>query len=79
MYNKINIYNFKKKKNRKKKKNKNTEKAKETKEEKKIPPENWLKNEFAVARVEIFLVTRISGNKSILFFGLAIFKKIEPT
>ena len=35
------------------------------------------KNKFAAAQVKIFLVTRISGNKSIVFFGLNLFKQIN--
>ena len=37
--------------------------AKEIKEKKRMSPENWFKNKFAVARMNIFLVNRISGNK----------------
>ena len=46
-----------------------SKKAKETKEEKKLCPENRLKDKFAAARVKIFVVTRISGNKSNLFWS----------
>ena len=46
-----------------------TKKAKQTKEEKKISPGNRLKNKFAATWVKNFLVTRVSGNKSIIFFG----------
>ena len=65
----IYIFNFKKQRNQEYKK------VKETKEEKKISPENWLKNKFAAARVNNFLVTRISGN--IIFFGLILKYSIE--
>ena len=44
--------------------------ANETEEKKRISPKNWLKNKFAAAWVKIFFVTRISGNKSIIFVGL---------
>ena len=54
-------------KTRKKQQSKNTKEAEETKEEKRIFPENKLKNKFATAGVKIFLVTRISGNKSFFF------------
>ena len=40
------------------------------KKKKRISPKNWLKNKFAAAWVKIFFVTRISGNKSIIFVGL---------
>ena len=40
------------------------EKAKETKKEKTISAENRLKNKFVAARVRIFVVLRISGNKT---------------
>ena len=60
------IFNFKKQTS---KKNRNTKKAKEAKEEKIISPENQLKKKLATAQVKIFLVSRISGNKS-FFFGL---------
>ena len=54
--------------NKKKKQSKNTKEAEDTKEEKRIFPEKKLKKKFATARVKIFLVTRISGNKSFFFF-----------
>ena len=50
-----------------KKKKKNTriqKKAKETKKEKTISAENRLKNKFMAARVRIFVVSLISGNKT---------------
>ena len=46
-----------------------TKKAKQTKEENKISPENRLKNKFTATWVKKFLVTSVSGNKSIIFFG----------
>ena len=63
----VSEYTFLISKNKKKQTNKKQEskKAKETKEEKRIFPENRLRNKFAAARVKIFLVTCISGNKSI--------------
>ena len=68
---KIYIFNFKKITSKQTKtiriKKKTKLKAK-TKDEKKISPENGLKkNKLAAARVKIFLVTRISGNKSNFF------------
>ena len=39
-------------------------KAKETKKEKTISAENRLKNKFMAARVRIFVVSLISGNKT---------------
>ena len=57
------IFSISRNKHTKKKKNENTKKAKETKEEKIVSLENQLKK-IAAARVKIFLVTRISGNKS---------------
>ena len=65
----IYIFNFKKQQTNNKKTR--VKKAKETKEEKRISPENRLKKKkFAAAWVKIFLFTLISGNKSIIFFGL---------
>ena len=63
------IFNFKKQQTNKKTEQESKKvKEKETKEEKRISQENRLKkNFFAVARVKIFLVTRISGKKR--FFG----------
>ena len=58
MFLRIYIFNFKNKQTSKK--TQESKKAKETKEEKRISPEN----KFAATRVKIFLVTRISGNKS---------------
>ena len=57
----IYIFNFKKKTSKKIPQKKNT------KEEKIISPENRLKKQICGRPVEIFLVTRISGNKSIFF------------
>ena len=57
------IFLISRNKHTKKKKNENTKKAKETKEEKIVSLENQFKK-IAAARVKIFLVTRISGNKS---------------
>ena len=54
----------KKKKTTKKKRNKKRKKKKRTKE--KISGKS-IKKRFAATRVKIFLVTRISGNKSIFF------------
>ena len=51
----------------KRKQAKNPPKKKNTKEEKIISPENRLKKQICGRPVEIFLVTRISGNKSIFF------------
>ena len=50
-------------------KSKNTKKAKETKEERRIFPENRLKNKFMAARMKIFLVIRISENKTTFFLA----------
>ena len=63
----VSEYTFLISKNKKKQTNKKQEskKAKETKEEKRIFPENRLRNKIAATRVKIFLVTCISGNKSI--------------
>ena len=60
------IFNFKKQQTNH---NKNKNKKKQTKEERKISPENRLKNKFVATWVKNFLVTRVSGNKSIIFFG----------
>ena len=66
---KVYIFVFKKQTN-KQKKSKSTKRAKETKEEKRIYQGNRPKKiKFAGARVKIFLVTRISGNKNLFFFG----------
>ena len=64
----VSEYIFQFQKTNKQAKNKNTKKEKETKEERRIPQENRLKKKIAIARVKIFLVTRISGKKS--FFSL---------
>ena len=73
----IRIYIFNIKKQTNKQKKKNIKKAKETKEEKIISLENWFKkNKFAVARMNIFLVTHIFGNMNIVlsfFFFLFFF------
>ena len=54
-----------KKQNKNKKKNTRIQKkAKETKKEKTISAENRLKNKFMAARVRIFVVSLISGNKT---------------
>ena len=64
----VHIFVFKKQTN-KQKKSKSTKRAKETKEEKRIYQGNRPKKiKFVAARVKIFLVTRISGNKN-FFFG----------
>ena len=54
------------------KKNKNRKKAKETKEEN-FFGKSIKKNKFAAARVKIFLITRISGNKRFLSFFFFFF------
>ena len=54
------------------KKNKNRKKAKETKEEN-FFGKSIKKNKFAAARVKIFLITRISGNKRFFVFFLFLF------
>ena len=72
MCTKIYISHFKEHKQAKKPEN--TKKAKETKEEKRISPENRSKKKLVAVRVKIFLVTRISRNKSIFWPGLNHFK-----
>ena len=54
--------------------NKNKKKQKKLKKKRDYLRKIDWKNKFAVARVKFFLVTRIriSGNKSIIFFGLNI-------
>ena len=54
--------------------NKNKKKQKKRKKKREYLRKIDWKNKFAVARVKVFLVTstRISGNKSIIFFGLNI-------
>ena len=62
------------------KKNKNRKKEKETKEEN-FFGKSIKKNKFAAARVKIFLITRISGNKrflSFFFFFFFFFGLIVP-
>ena len=65
------IFNFKKQTNKQTNKNKNTKKQKKLKKKwdylRKM--RKWIEKKIAAARVKIFLVTRISRNKSI-FFGL---------
>ena len=68
----IYIFNFKKqtKKKKEKEKKKEYKKATETIEEKIIFPENRLKrSKFADAQVKIFLVARLSRNKSNFFWS----------
>ena len=60
----IHIFKFKKQQNKKQE----AKEAKEINEQKRISAQN----RFAAARVKIFLVTRISGNKSIICFGLML-------
>ena len=64
------IFNFKKQTNKQTNKNKNTKKQKKLKKKwdylRKM--RKWIEKKIAAARVKIFLVTRISRNKSI-FFG----------
>ena len=61
---KMYIFKFKKQQtNNNNKRKQASKKSKEYNEEKKISPEN----RFAVARVNFLPITRISGNKSIIF------------
>ena len=59
------MFNLKKTSN-KQTKNTRIKKAKETEEV--IIPRKLIKKNFAAARVKIFLIARISGNKSKFFF-----------
>ena len=51
-------------------KNKNQKKQKKLKKKENISGKSIKKNKFATTQVKIFLVTRISGSKSFIFFGL---------
>ena len=67
----IYIFKFKEQQTNNNKKPKRIKKAKEINEEKRTSPENRWKNLNLRPPGKMFLVTRISGNKSIIFFGLS--------
>ena len=69
------MFNFKRTSN-KQTKNTRIKKAKEIEED--IIPRKSIKKKCAAARVKIFLIARISGNKSNLFFGLNEIKNVAP-